>query len=118
MPHGGALLDPTVRQAFLVSAYASIVEATDTAVQALIQVAEHGRNELARVAAAKEILDRAGITILNPAHPNSPLALSLSPDSDNTASVLLERLSATLDSMGKGLTHRGGDGKDVSTPAP
>jgi len=60
--HGGMLLDPEARRGFLLSAYASIVEAADDAVTALVHVATHGRNELARVAAAKEILDRAGLT--------------------------------------------------------
>ncbi|HSX22706.1 MAG TPA: hypothetical protein VLE97_08050 [Gaiellaceae bacterium] len=60
--HGGTLVDSEVRRAYLLSAYAAIVEATEDAVDVLIDVAKNGRNELARVAAAKEILDRAGLT--------------------------------------------------------
>jgi hypothetical protein len=59
--HGGALVDAEVRRAFLLSAYSAVVEATEDAVDVLIDVAKNGRNELARVAAAKEILDRAGL---------------------------------------------------------
>lgn len=60
--HGGALVDAEVRRAFLLSAYSAVVEATEEAVDTLVDVARNGRNELARVAAAKEILDRAGLT--------------------------------------------------------
>lgn len=60
--HGGMLVDPETRQAFLLSAYAAIVDGADAAVEALVYVATKGKNELARVQAAKEILDRAGLT--------------------------------------------------------
>lgn len=60
--HGGTLVDAEVRRSFLLSAYTSVVEASEEAVDVLIDVAKNGRNELARVAAAKEILDRAGLT--------------------------------------------------------
>jgi hypothetical protein len=60
--HGGALVDAEVRRAFLLSAYSAVVEASEEAVEVLIDVAKNGRNELARVAAAKELLDRAGLT--------------------------------------------------------
>lgn len=59
--HGGALVDPEVRRSILMSAYTKLVEGADTAVDALIEVASSGRNELARVTASKEILDRAGL---------------------------------------------------------
>lgn len=59
--HGGALIDPEARRSILISAYTKLVEGSDVAVTALIQVAEHGRSEIARVQAAKEILDRVGM---------------------------------------------------------
>jgi hypothetical protein len=59
--HGGALVSPEVRMSILVSAYTKLVEGADTAVAALISVAATGTNELARVQAAKEILDRVGM---------------------------------------------------------
>lgn len=60
--HGGALVDAEVRRAYLMTAYAAVVEASEDAVRTLVEVATSGRNELARVAAAKEILDRAGMS--------------------------------------------------------
>ena len=103
---GGLLLEPQVRQAVLLSAYASIVEATEVAVDALIYVASKGRSELARVQAAREILDRAGLSLLSPGHPGSPFAgggVSGSIDGEARGAVL-DRLLDTLDSMNKGLT--------------
>ena len=49
-------------KAKLVTSYAALVDATDIAVETLLYVAQHGRREEARVAAAKEILDRSGLT--------------------------------------------------------
>lgn len=60
--HGGALVDPEVRRSILLSAYANIVEGAEIAVSALLDVAENGRSEMARVQASKELLDRAGLT--------------------------------------------------------
>ena len=60
--HGGMLIDPETRQSVLMVAYTRLVEGSETAVDALVDVAEHGRNEIARVMAAKEILDRVGIS--------------------------------------------------------
>lgn len=62
LKHGGALIHEDVRRAVLMSSYLKLVEATDVAVEALVDVASHSRNDLARVAASKEILDRAGLT--------------------------------------------------------
>lgn len=59
--HGGAITDPQVRTSILLSSYARMIEGSDTAVAALIEVARDGRSELARVQAAKELLDRAGL---------------------------------------------------------
>jgi len=59
--HGGEWIDPHIRQSYLLSAYARLVEASDDAVDALVDVAVNGKREDARVMAAREILDRAGI---------------------------------------------------------
>ena len=48
-------------KARLVESYTALVEATDIAVDTLINIALYGRREDARVAAAKEILDRSGL---------------------------------------------------------
>jgi ABC-type uncharacterized transport system YnjBCD ATPase subunit len=49
-------------KAKLVTSYAALVDATDVAVDTLVNIAMHGRREEARVAAAKEILDRSGLS--------------------------------------------------------
>jgi len=59
--HGGALELSQVRQSHLFSAYAGIVEASGSAVDALVDVSTFSTNDLARVQAANSILDRAGL---------------------------------------------------------
>lgn len=59
--HGGSITDPEVRRSLLLIAYAKVIKGAETAVDALIDVAEYGANEMARVQAAKELLDRAGV---------------------------------------------------------
>lgn len=59
--HGGAITDPEVRRSVLVAAYARLIGGTNQAVDALIDVLDNSNNDLARVSAAKELLDRAGI---------------------------------------------------------
>jgi hypothetical protein len=49
-------------KAKLVTSFAALVDATDIAVDTLVSIAVNGRREDARVAAAKEILDRSGLT--------------------------------------------------------
>ena len=49
-------------KAKLVTSYAALVDATDVAVGTLIDIALYGRREEARVAAAREILDRSGLS--------------------------------------------------------
>lgn len=49
-------------KARLVESYTALVDATDIAVTTLIDIALYGRREDARVQAAKEILDRSGLT--------------------------------------------------------
>jgi hypothetical protein len=61
--HGGAITDSDVRRSLIISAYGRMIESTEIAVAALIDVAEMGRSEMARVQAARELLDRAGMTI-------------------------------------------------------
>lgn len=59
--HGGAITDPEVRRSFLLVAFAKVIDGASIAVDALLDVAENGRSEMARVQAAKELLDRAGV---------------------------------------------------------
>lgn len=59
--HGGAITDPEVRRSLLLVAFAKVIDGSRVAVDALLDVAEHGRSEMARVQAAKELLDRAGV---------------------------------------------------------
>lgn len=59
--HGGAITDPEVRRSFLLVAFTKVIEGSRVAVDALLDVAENGRSEMARVQAAKELLDRAGV---------------------------------------------------------
>lgn len=59
--HGGAISDPEVRRSILLSAYARLMAGSEIAVDALIRVADIGRNEMAQVQAAKEVLDRVGL---------------------------------------------------------
>lgn len=59
--HGGAITDPEVRRSFLLIAFAKVIDGSRVAVDALLDVAENGRSEMARVQAAKELLDRAGV---------------------------------------------------------
>lgn len=59
--HGGAITDPEVRRSFLLVAFAKVIDGSRIAVDALLDVAEHGHSEMARVQAAKELLDRAGV---------------------------------------------------------
>lgn len=49
-------------KAKLVTSYAALVDATDIAVLTLVDIAMYGRREEARVAAAREILDRSGLS--------------------------------------------------------
>lgn len=66
--HGGAVLDPSVRRSMLISSYSKMMDAGDTAVEALVEIAEHSKSALARVYAAREILDRIGLVHEGGAH--------------------------------------------------
>lgn len=59
--HGGAITDPEVRRSFLLVAFAKVIDGAQIAVETLLDVAENGRSDMARVQAAKELLDRAGV---------------------------------------------------------
>ena len=95
--HGGELVDVSTRRAVLMSSYLQIVEATSVAVDTLVDVTLHSRNDLARVQAAKEILDRAGLT----AELNVTIKLE-GQDRDEK----MDKLREKLDSMQRGLMHQ------------
>lgn len=61
--HGGAITDAGVRASLLLLAYAQMAQGTKKAVETLIDVMETSTNDLARVNAAKEMLDRAGLSV-------------------------------------------------------
>ncbi len=60
--HGGLITDPEVRRSLIIITYAKIFDGAREAADALLDVAINGRSEMARVQAAKEILDRAGVS--------------------------------------------------------
>jgi hypothetical protein len=94
MDEAAARVEAAVK-AKLVASYAALVEATDVAVEALVYIALHGRREEARVAAAREILDRSGLT------PEIRVSIDTSAsDRDMRMSELRRR----LDSMKTGLS--------------
>ena len=82
-------------KARLVQSYTALVDATDIAVDTLINIAMYGRREDARVQAAKEILDRSGLT------PEIRVAIDTT-GSDRDARVAALRLR--LDNMKTSLT--------------
>jgi len=95
--HGGELVDVVTRRAVLMSSYLQIVEATSIAVDALVDVTLNSRNDLARVQAAKEILDRAGLT--------AELNVTIKLEGDDRTERM-DKLREKLDSMQRGLMHQ------------
>lgn len=87
------LIDPEVRQSILMSAYTRIVEGTEVAVKALVDIAEGGRSEIARVQAAKEILDRAGLS------PELRIAIRGEDSSDDRIYRLKQQLDQTRERL-------------------
>lgn len=87
--HGGAITDPEVRRSFLLVAFAKIIDGSRVAVDALLDVAENGRSEMARVQAAKEILDRAGVQQDQHVHIHRP-------EEDTSEDELLDALRSRL----------------------
>ena len=65
-------------KARLVASYTALVDATDIAVETLVNIALYGRREDARVQAAKEILDRSGLTPRS-VSPSTPAARTATP---------------------------------------
>lgn len=61
--HGGMILDPDVRRSLMIAAHAKAMANQDFALETLLDVMETGRNDIARVQAAKELLDRTGFTV-------------------------------------------------------
>lgn len=107
LKHGGALIHEDVRRAVLMNSYLKLVEATDVAVDTLVDVAAHSRNDLARVAASKEILDRAGLT--------QELEISIKLD-DSGKSSRLDELRDKLDGIQGVLTRNAGLPEKAGTP--
>ena len=95
--HGGDWLDPRIRQNLLMAAYMKLVEATEVAVDTLVWVAVNGRREEARVLAAKEILDRAGI--------RAGIDIHVVPD-PSTDTSQVDALRARLATMADGMRSR------------
>lgn len=95
--HGGELVDSDTRRAVLMTSYLQLVEATSTAVETLVDVAIKSKNDLARVAAAKEILDRAGLT--------PELQVSVKFESEGR-DERIHKLKDKLDVMQRGLEER------------
>ncbi len=87
--HGGAITDPEVRRSFLLVAFAKVIDGSRVAVEALLDVAENGRSEMARVQAAKEILDRAGVQQDQHVHIHRP-------EEDQSEDELLDALRSRL----------------------
>lgn len=91
--HGGALVDPETRRAILISTYATLVVSAQVAVDTLVDVAQNSRNDLARVSASKEILDRVGLT------PELNINVTVTGQSDSPVEKLKARLNEMSDRL-------------------
>lgn len=89
--HGGAITDPAVRGSLLLLAYAQLTKGTKTAVETLINVMETSSNDLARVTAAKELLDRAGLSV------DQHHTVTVGHAATDTREDALQRIKAHLD---------------------
>jgi len=94
--HGGAITDPEVRRSFLLVAFAKVIDGSRVAVDALLDVAENGRSEMARVQAAKELLDRAGVQQDQHVHIHRP---EEDASKDDLVDELRRRLSTAADRL-------------------
>lgn len=94
--HGGAITDPEVRRSFLLVAFAKVIDGSRVAVEALLDVAENGRSEMARVQAAKELLDRAGVQQDQHVHIHRP---EEDTSEDELVAELRRRLSTASDRL-------------------
>jgi hypothetical protein len=88
--HGGSITDPEVRRSLHIIAFSKVIQGSEVAVDALLDVAENGRSEMARVQAAKEILDRAGVQQDQHVHIHKPAE-------DLSEAEMLEELFKRLD---------------------
>lgn len=93
LDEAAAAVETAVR-ARLVESYVRLVEATDIAVTTLVYVAVHGRHDEARVAAAREILERANLSA----------DVRAAVESQTDTEVRRDALLARLDSMQAALT--------------
>lgn len=93
--HGGALVDGETRRAMLLSSYASLVTNAQVAVDCLVDVAQNSRNDLARVSASKEILDRVGLT------PDLNINVTVTGETNSP----VEKLKSRLDQISDRLQH-------------
>lgn len=89
--HGGGITDPSIRASLLLLAYAQLTKGTKTAVETLINVMETSTNDLARVNAAKELLDRAGLSV------DQHVTVTQGAAATDTRADALARIAAHLD---------------------
>src|SRR5690606_28053368 len=75
---------------------AKVIDGSRVAVEALLDVAENGRSEMARVQAAKELLDRAGVQQDQHVHIHTQ---DEEMDEDEFLSELRRRLSVATDRL-------------------
>ncbi len=91
--HGGSITDPEVRRSFLLVAFAKVIDGANEAADALLDVAVNGRSEMARVQAAKELLDRAGVQQDQHVHIHRP-------EEDRSEDDLVDELRRRLGTAG------------------
>lgn len=94
--HGGAITDPEVRRSFLLVAFAKVLDGSRVAVDALLDVAENSNNDMARVKAAQELLDRAGVQQDQHVHIHQP---GEDRSEDDIVDELRRRLSVASDRL-------------------
>lgn len=84
--HGGLLVDQKKMGELLEAGAKKLVTAADMAVDVLIELAQTSPNDLVRVRAAEDILDRAGLA------PGQQVELTVKSASESPVSVIAERL--------------------------
>lgn len=94
--HGGSITDPEVRRSFLLVAYAKVFDGARVAVETLLDVAENGHSDMARVQAAKELLDRAGVAQDQHVHIHRPDETT---SEDDVLADLRRRLNVASDRL-------------------
>lgn len=93
--HGGDITNPEVRRSFLLVSFAKVFDGARIAVEALIDEAENGRG-MARVQAAKELLDRAGVAQDQHVHIHQP---GEAVSEDDQVEELRRRLNVATDRL-------------------